>query len=74
MSTLAEIQSALPRLTLAELRHVEEEVHRLQTRDAGRIVQSENARVAALDALQASLRLDAHRAAEWTQVIRAARR
>jgi hypothetical protein len=72
MSSVAEIEAALPALTLEGLRQLECALRRIQSER----VQSPaaNPRLAAFDALQRSLALDDEKARGWEQSIREARR
>ena len=74
MSTLAEIEEALPKLTGEELLRVEEMLHRIQRGKADSPTAKGNPRLQALDALQSRLALDAHKADAWVSAVREARR
>ncbi len=72
MSTLAEIEEALPKLTKEELLRVEALLRRIQRGQAA--APKGNPRLQALDTLQARLALDAHKVEAWVAAVREARR
>ncbi len=74
MSTLAEIEAALPELSAEELRRVEALLHRLQNRPVEAASTLGNPRLKALDALQSRLALDSDKADAWVAVVQEARR
>ena len=74
MSTVTEIEAALPALSVEELRRVEEAVHRTQEQKARPDPAEVERRLRALDALQKSLALDDRKAAEWIATVRDSRR
>ena len=74
MSTLAEIEEALPKLTSEELLRVEAALRRIQRGQAASPAPKGNPRLQALDTLQARLALDAHKAGAWVAAVREARR
>ncbi len=74
MSTLAEIEEALPKLTGEELLRVEAMLHRIQREKTDTQAAKGNPRLQALDALQSRLGLDAHKADAWAAAVREARR
>lgn len=74
MSTLAEIEAALPELSAEELRRVEALLHRLQNRPVEAASTPGNPRLKALDALQSRLALDSDKADAWVAVVQEARR
>ena len=74
MSTLAEIEAALPELSAEELRRVEAVLRRLQSRLSETASVQGNPRLKALDALQARLTLDSEKVDAWVAVVQEARR
>ena len=74
MSTVTEIEAALPALSTGELRRVEEAVHRAQEQKARPDPAEVERRLRALDALQKSLALDDRKVAEWIATVRDSRR
>ena len=74
MSTVTEIEAALPTLSVEELRHVEKAVHRAQEQKAKPDPAEVERRLRALDALQKSLALDDRKVAEWIAIVRDSRR
>ena len=72
MSTVAEIEAALPELSPEELRRVEVLLHQLQQRQSTAL--PKNPRLQALDALQARLALDGQKADAWAAVAKDSRR
>ena len=74
MSTVTEIEAALPALSVEELRLVEEAVHRTQDQKARPDPAEVERRLRALDALQNSLALDDRKVAEWIATVRESRR
>ena len=74
MSTVTEIEAALPALSAGELRRVEEAVHRAQEQKARPDPAEVERRLRALDALQKSLALDDRKPAEWIATVRDSRR
>lgn len=74
MSTVAEIEAALPELSAEELRRVEAVLRRLQSRLSEAASAQGNPRLKALDALQARLTLDSEKVDAWVAVVQEARR
>jgi hypothetical protein len=74
MSTVTEIEAALPTLSAEELRRIEAAVHRVQRQQTAASQAKSNPRLRALDALQARLALDAHKAETWIAKVQDARR
>ena len=74
MSTVTEIEAALPALSAEDLRRVEEAVHRVQEQNTKPNPAEVERRLRALDALQKSLALDDRKAAEWIATVRDSRR
>ncbi|HYR58744.1 MAG TPA: hypothetical protein VEO95_08955 [Chthoniobacteraceae bacterium] len=75
MSTVSEIEAALPTLSPEELRRLEAAVHRVQQRQ--RIAASpakSNPRLHALDVLQGRLALDARKTEAWIATVKDSRR
>ena len=72
MSTVAEIEAALPELSAEELRRVEALLHRLQSQPSSE--RKNNPRIDALNALQVRLGLDEQKTAAWEAVARDSRR
>lgn len=72
MSTLAEIEEALPKLTKEELLRVVALLRRIQRGQAA--AREGNPRLQALDTLQARLSLDAQKAEAWAAAVHEARR
>ena len=74
MSTLAEIEEALPKLTSGELLRVAAVLRRLQREQTASPASKGNPRLRALDALQRRLALDARKADAWVAAVHEARR
>ena len=74
MSTITEIEEALPELSAEELRRVETVIRRLQSRLVEAASTAGNPRLRALDALQSRLALDSDKADAWVAVVQEARR
>ena len=74
MSTLAEIEEALPKLTSGELLRVEAVLRRIQREQGASPALKGNPRLRALDALQARLALDSRKADAWVAAVHEARR
>lgn len=74
MSTVTEIEAALPTLSSDDLRRIEAAVHRAQRQQGTTSTAKSNPRLRALDALQARLRLDARKAETWIAKVQDARR
>lgn len=72
MSTVAEIEAALPELSPQELHRVEVLLHQLQQRQS--TILPKNPRLEALDALQARLALDGQKADAWVAAAKDSRR
>ncbi|MEO6787277.1 MAG: hypothetical protein ABI318_14185 [Chthoniobacteraceae bacterium] len=74
MSTVTEIEAALPALSAEDLRRVEEAVHRVQEQNAKPNPAEAERRLQAFRALQKSLALDDRKVAEWIAMVRDSRR
>jgi vacuolar-type H+-ATPase subunit E/Vma4 len=74
MSTVTEIEAALPTLSAEELRHVEKAVHRTQQQQSKPDPAEVERRLQAFRALQKSLALDSRKVAEWIATVRDSRR
>ena len=75
MSTLAEIEAALPELTAQELRQVERLLRSVQSVPRPLTeLRTGNPRLAAFEALQKRLGLDEAKARAWQENVREARR
>ena len=74
MSTITEIEEALPEHSAEELRRVETVLRRLQSRLVEAASTAGNPRLRALDALQSRLGLDSDKADAWVAVVQEARR
>ena len=72
MSTVAEIEAALPDLSPQELHRVEVLLHQLQQRQSTAL--PKKPRLEALDALQVRLALDAQKADAWVAAVKDSRR
>lgn len=73
MSTVNEIEAALPALSPDDLRRIEAAVHRAQREQAGTLEAQVNPRLRALDTLQTRLALDDRMAKDWIARVRDAR-
>ncbi len=74
MSTVNEIEAALPTLSPDDLRRVEAAVHRARQQQGTSLAREAHPRLRALDALQARLSLDDRKADAWIARVRDARR
>ena len=74
MSTVTEIEAALPALSAEDLRRVEEAVHRVQEQKTKPNPAEVERRLNAFRALQKSLALDDRKVAEWIAMVRDSRR
>ena len=74
MSTVTEIEAALPTLSSEDLRLVEAAVHRAQRQQGTTSATKSNPRLRALDVLQTRLALDARKAETWIAEVQDARR
>lgn len=74
MSTVTEIEAALPTLSSEDLRRIGAAVHRAQQQQGTTSTAKSNPRLRALDTLQTRLALDAHKAETWIAKVQDARR
>ena len=74
MSTVTEIEAALPALSAEDLRRVEEAVHRVQEQNTKPNPAEVERRLQAFRALQKSLALDDRKVAAWIAMVRDSRR